>query len=122
MQPNPTVPDFEPIKWEPLPEERRCIRTWRTAWYAAQALDLGTTVAGIESGKAREGNPVYRLMFGKRVKSWQIAAVKAVSIGATEWSMARASRRGEYGSVCGGYKLGAGLIGGVALLNLRIVF
>ena len=122
VQPDPTVPDMTPFKWEPLPDERRCLRRWGRAYYAAQALDIGTTVAAIESGRGREANPVYKLAFGKKVTTMEVLAFKAVSMGATKWSLSRLRRDGDFYGACKSYKISGGLIGGVALLNLRVFF
>ena len=122
VQPDPTVPDMTPFKWEPLPGERRCLRRWGRVYYAAQALDIATTVAAIESGRGAEANPVYKLMFGKKVSSVEVLGFKALSMGATEFMLSRTRRDGDFEGVCRSYKISAGLIGGVALLNIRVFF
>lgn len=109
----------EPPQYQVPPEKVRCVRNWRRAYYAAQALDIGTTVVGIESGRGREANPVYKLIFGADVKSWHVLAMKGLTIGANEWHM---SRSADFDGACRTYKISAGVIGGVALLNLRVLF
>ncbi len=112
----------EPMPVPPSPKDRSCVRNWRRAYYAAQAADVITTVAGIESGKGKEGNPLYTAIFGKDVKSWQVLALKGVSIGLSEWATDKVLRGGDYAGACTSYKISGGLIGGVALLNIRVFF
>lgn len=118
----PVVVAEAPPQYQPPPEKVRCVRNWRRAYYAAQALDIGTTVVGIESGRGREANPVYKLIFGKDVKSWHVLALKGATIGLSEWATGKVLRAGDYAGACTSYKLSAGLIGGVALLNVRVFF
>lgn len=106
----------------PSPKDRSCVRRWRTINYIAQAADVASTVAAIETGKGAEGNPLYKAVFGKKVTSLEVLAFKAVSIGITEWSLRPVYRAGDYAGVCTNYKISAGVIGGVALFNLRVFF
>lgn len=102
--------------------QERCVERWRTVSYIAQAADIATTVAAIETGKGAEGNPAYKLLFGKKVTSLEVLAFKAATIGMSEWAMRPVLRHGDYASACRNYKISAGVIGGVAMLNLRVFF
>lgn len=106
----------------PSPKDRSCVRRWRTISRIAQAADIITTVAAIESGRGKEANPVYTALFGRNVKSWHVVALKGATIGMTEWATSKVLRSGDYAGACTSYKISGGLIGGVALLNLRVFF
>lgn len=106
----------------PSPKDRSCVRNWRRVYYAAQAADIASTIYAIESGKGREGGPLYRALFGKNVKSYEVLGLKAVMLGAFEFDIHRMTRVGDYRTPCQAYKIGGIFTGGLAMVNLRVVF
>lgn len=110
---------------EPIPTvqtDRDCVKRWRGRAMLAHAADLATTVAAIESGHGREGNPITSAIFGRNVKTWEAVAYKATMVSAIELWNAHRLRRGDVAGVCQTYKLTVGIVGTVALLNLRVIF
>lgn len=103
-------------------KDRRCLARWRLINIGAQVADIGTTVAGIESGKGTEANPLMRLAFGKHPKWYELVGFKAATFALTEWQAQRALDRGDAKAACRQHKVGAIITAGVAALNLRIVF
>lgn len=113
----PTFPETAVVD-----KDRECVRKWRGRAMLAHAADTATTVAAIETGRGREGNPLARLTFGKNVTSGEFVAFKLGMIGLQEGVNALALTKGDYAGVCRNYRITAFVIGGVAMLNLRVHF
>ena len=76
-------PRYDRITAPPSQSDRDCVRKWRGRALLAHAADAATTVAAIETGKGREGNPLARLAFGKNVTTAEFLAFKAGAVGHT---------------------------------------
>lgn len=99
-----------------------CIDRWRARAYLAHAADAATTVAAIESGRAREGNPLARALFGRNVTSGEFLLFKAGTVAAGEAMNRIAIAQGDLAGACRSYRLTAIIIGGMAMINLRVHF
>lgn len=106
----------------PTPTQRACVSRWRSLHYAAQAADIATTIAAIETGRGVEGNPLVRAIGGKRPNILHLLAIKAPMVGLVEWQANREWRAGDYKGACQSYKIGAIVTGGIAGINLRVFF
>ena len=124
LEPKPAVERVEataPV--QPAEDDAgRCVRRWRLIHAGAQAADVATTVYAVESGKGTEANPLIRALLGKRPKAHELIAFKAVNFGLIEWQAQGALARGDSKAACRAHKIGAVITGGVAALNLRVVF
>ncbi len=92
---------------------KRCIRRARAAALTAHALDLGSTIYSIESGRGREVG--LAALLGGKIE--HVVAMKAASIAVIEWSTARSIRRGNYKAACQGQKISAVITGLVVVSN-----
>lgn len=61
-------------------------------------------------------------MIAAEALAGDVAGSLGVPFGITEWSLRPAYRSGDYAGICRNYKISGGLIGGVALLNIRVFF
>lgn len=67
----------------------------RTALYLAAAADIATTRYAFTQG-ATEANPFVVRTLGKTPSTLKLVALKAASIGVTEWMAARERKKGNY--------------------------
>lgn len=97
------------------------MRGERIALYLTAAADVLTTRHAITRG-AREGNPLTARVLGRTPSTLKLAALKAASVGLTEWMAARERRKGHFKRAKALYVLSALSWGYASGFNLRWAF
>lgn len=106
---------------EPKASEPKCLKPARIFNYAANALDIASTVAAIDRG-AVEANPMVTAIFGKRPHAGELILFKAIPMFGVRMLDERLVRHGKAKTACM-INIGFGIPGLVAAgFNSRFVF
>lgn len=114
----PAKPDKAP---EPVAKQAKgsqCIKTWTFANIAAHGADIASTRYALSKGYT-EGNPMQRVLLGKRPSTGELLAFKAASIGLFQFGLSRLPNDKER---CTALKVNTAITFGLSSLNWRAAF
>jgi len=108
----------DPVAKQAGDKYRQCIKRWTTLNYGAHMADAVSTHVAVSAGGS-EGNPLQRIIIGKKPSFGEVAAFKVASMGLFQFGLSRLPNDEER---CTALRINTMITFGLSTLHWRALF